>query len=132
MLSRLPVSNESLIHIATAQDGKVVSQVFTVTPCMSLCSRQEDDPNLIVIRDYLLNNELPTDEKRAREMVLQKSEFEMIDRVQYYVEKDKTLRIVHHHRREESFLNWPMEEYLEDTLGVLNYIGQLAKQYIGG
>ena len=89
------VSEENDTSVATAQDGEgMVSQVFTKTVCMSLSSRQEQDCDLKRIRDYLLNNELPPDEKKAREIVLQKSEFEVVIGVLYHVEKDKTLRVI--------------------------------------
>lgn len=59
----------------------------TTTTCMLLSSCQENDPDLKWIRDYPLNAEVPPDEKKAQEIVLQKSEFEG---VLYHVEKDKT------------------------------------------
>ena len=61
---------------------------------MSLSSCQEQDHELKVIRDDLLKSELPLDERKAREIVLQKSEFEMVDGVLYHLEKDKTMRTV--------------------------------------
>ena len=94
-LSQIPVSEDNSTPIATAQDGEeMVSQVCTTTLCMSLSSRQEKDHELKLIRDYQLKNELPLDERKAREIVLQKSEFEMVDGVLYHLERDKTMRII--------------------------------------
>jgi len=41
-----------------------------------------------------LRGELPEDEKKARELVMGKSQFEIKDGVLYHIEKDKTLRVV--------------------------------------
>ena len=55
--------------IAAEQDGEeMMSQVCATTLCISLSSRQEQDHDLKLIRDYLLKNELPSDERKAREM----------------------------------------------------------------
>ena len=54
-----------------------------------------------------------------REIVLRKSEFEIIDGMLYHVEKNKRLRIVPPSQDgRESFLNQPMQECLGDILGV--------------
>ena len=71
-----------------------MSQVCTTTLCMSLSSHQEQDYELKVIRGYLLKNELPLDERKVQEIVIHKSEFEIVDGVLYHLEKDKTMRII--------------------------------------
>ena len=59
------VSEDNSTPIATAQDREeIVSQVCTTTLCMSLSSHQEQHHELKVIRDYLLKNELPLDERK--------------------------------------------------------------------
>ena len=40
-------------------------------------------------KDYLLRGRLPEDEKKARELVLERSQFEVKDEVLYHVEKDR-------------------------------------------
>ena len=42
----------------------------------------------------MVNGELPTDDRKAREMLLGQSEFTVLDGVLYRLEKDKTLRII--------------------------------------
>ena len=60
----------------------------------SLASRQDSDVELNIIKQYLLDNKLPDQEEKARELVLNKAQFEVIDDVLYHIEPDKTLRIV--------------------------------------
>ena len=55
--------------MATAQDGEEVVNEVCTTSCMSLPSRQEHDADLKIIRDYLVNNELPADDKKARDCI---------------------------------------------------------------
>ena len=43
--------------------------------------KQDDDPNLKAIKHYLKTNELPSDERVARELVLSRPRFEIIDDV---------------------------------------------------
>ena len=150
-LSRLPVSEENATPVATAQDGEgmvsqvsegnstsvataqdgegMESQVSTKTVCMPLSSRQEQDGDLKRIRDYLLNNELPPDEKKAREIVLQRSEFEMVEGVLYHVEKDKTLRVVPPLQDRRELFESAHGGVFGGHLGSAKVHGQLARYY---
>ena len=47
-----------------------------------------------MIKQYLLDNKLPDQEEKARELILNKAQYEVIDNVLYHIESDKTLRIV--------------------------------------
>ena len=58
----------------------------------SLESLQRDNPKLIPYFSYLEDGILPDDENESRELVLSRSQFEVIDGILYHVEKDKTLR----------------------------------------
>jgi len=49
---------------------------------------------LKLIKTYLHTGKLPEDDKKARELVLSKTEFEIQDGVLYHLEKDKTQRII--------------------------------------
>lgn len=60
----------------------------------SLSKRQREDPYLKEIITYLETGDLPTEEKRARELVLGSSQFTLNDRILYRVEADKSLRII--------------------------------------
>ena len=60
----------------------------------SLRKRQREDPYLREIMSYLETGDLPTEEKRARRLVLGSSQLTMRDGVLYRIEPDKTLRIV--------------------------------------
>ena len=59
-----------------------------------LGDRQLQDPRLGEIIRYLVNEELPADNRRARELLPSHSDFAVVDGVLYRVEKDKTLKIV--------------------------------------
>ena len=60
----------------------------------SLSQRQRDDPDLKPIILYLEGDQLPDDNKKARELVLGREQDTMQDGVLFHVEKDKTLRVV--------------------------------------
>ena len=77
---------------APSEGGDPVPRVPTVDP--TLQESQRADPELKPIFDYLEEGILPTEERRAREMVLGKSQFTIIDGVLYHLEKDKSLRII--------------------------------------
>ena len=59
-----------------------------------LSKRQSTDPELKEMMMYLDTGELPDDDKRAREIVLGKSQFTLRDGVLYRVESDKSLRVI--------------------------------------
>ena len=42
----------------------------------------------------MITGQLPEDERKARELVLSKTQFEIKDGVLYHLERDKTLRVV--------------------------------------
>ena len=55
---------------------------------------QNSDPELKLLKDYMITGQLPEDERKAKELVLSKTQFEIKDGVLYHLEGDKTLRIV--------------------------------------
>ena len=56
----------------------------------SLSDRQLQDE---IIRDFV-DVELPADDRKARELLLSQSEFTVLDGVLYWIERDKTLKII--------------------------------------
>ena len=60
----------------------------------SLQVRQELDSELRQITDFLEHGVLPEDEKKGKELVLTKSNYQRSDGVLYHLERDKTLRII--------------------------------------
>ena len=60
----------------------------------SLSERQLKDPHVREIIRYLVDGELPTDDKQARRILLGQSNFTVLDGILYHIEEDKTLRIV--------------------------------------
>ena len=128
-LSHIPVPDKSPTTVASAQDREELVNEVCTTSCMYLSSRQEHDVDLKVIRDYLLNNELPSDDKKAREIALKKSEFEIIDGVLYHVEKDKTLRIVPPSQDRRELFESARAGVFGGHLKSAKLHGQLAKHY---
>ena len=61
---------------------------------ITLSEKQRWDPHLQSVIAYLEDDVLPVDEKKARELVLAKTQYTMVDKVLYRVEPDKTLRMV--------------------------------------
>ena len=60
----------------------------------NLIAQQQSDPELREIIDFQKDGSLPADEKCARELKLSQSEYTVVDRVLFHVEKDWTLRII--------------------------------------
>lgn len=60
----------------------------------SLAIRQFSDPQLKPIMAYLASDDLPVNEKEARELVLSKHQYLLLGGILHYVMKDKTLRII--------------------------------------
>ena len=44
-----------------------------------------------MIIQYLLTNQLPDQEERARELVVNKTQYEVVDGMLYHIKADKTL-----------------------------------------
>ena len=80
---------EGLISQIEAENG-----VTTDSSLNTLAECQDNDPELKLLKDYMLTGQLPEDERKARELVLSKTQFEIKDGVLYHLERDKTLRIV--------------------------------------
>ena len=60
----------------------------------SLQTRQRADPDHALIFAYLEDAILPEDPKKARELVLDRNHYEMLDGVLHHLEPDKTLRVI--------------------------------------
>ena len=90
VLSRYPVSTAAL---SEADQPTAVVATTELVP-NSIQEYQYQDPALRKIIEYLKEGELPDSTKEARELVLSKQLFELVDDVLYRIEKDKTLRVV--------------------------------------
>ena len=125
-LSRAPVSTESEIPLVSAENLVVMvmgPQDSSKSGESNLCSRQMKDPALNQFMNYLENGTLPTEEKKARELVLAREQYVLIEGVLHYMSKDKTLRLI------------PTEEdrhQLFDELHVGMFGGHLRKATIFG
>ena len=56
-----------------------------------MAKQQDTDPDLRALKLYILQGDLPADQKKAKEFVLGRSMFKVVDDVLYHVEGDKTL-----------------------------------------
>ena len=54
---------------------------------------QKEDPQLQEIRNYLLHDILPSDEKRAKRLILEKERFTILNDVLYYVDPSSQHRL---------------------------------------
>ena len=56
--------------------------------------RQVKDPQLTTIMRYLETRELPTEEKQAKELILGKTRYTLINGILYHLGIDQSLQIV--------------------------------------
>ena len=61
---------------------------------MPLSARQAQDSELAVVMKYLQSGVLPSDDKRARELILGKTRYIVMEDVLYHLSADKSLQIV--------------------------------------
>ena len=95
----------------------------------SIEDRQREDPELKLIIDYQKEGVLPRDDKKARELLLSRVQYHMKGGVLYYVEADKTLRLI----PPTGYRKHPFEEahcgMFGAHLGGAKVHGQLSKHY---
>ena len=92
--------------------------------------RQRQDPELKQIIDYCQDGVLPQDDRKARELTFSKSQFEVVDRVLYHVEKDKSLRIVPPAADRQSLFHEVHDGRFGAHLRDAKIHGELGKHYI--
>ena len=94
-LSRSPIPRPVVEREVAAKDGEgAVNALVCDDSRQELGAKQDGDPSLQAIKHYLRTGELPTDEQKARGLVLSRPQFEIVDNVLYHVESDKTLQII--------------------------------------
>lgn len=94
-LSRLPIPRPVVEREVAAKDGKgAVNALVCDDSRQELGAKRDSDPSLQTIKHYLWTGELPTDEQKARKLVLSWPQFEIVNDVLYHVESDKTLQII--------------------------------------
>ncbi len=107
-LSRAPVSQPaddidcpfrivaavSVSHPATSGENCEPMEAQAKDGDSTLPELQRKDPTLAEIITYLETGHLPPDERRARELVLSRSQYEVLDAILYHIEQDKTLRVI--------------------------------------
>ena len=73
--------------LEASTDGNKVSGI-------TLREKQRLDPDLRLLIAFLEDHALPEDDRKARELVLGRAQYTMIEGVLYRIESDKTLRVV--------------------------------------
>ena len=91
--------------------------------------RQRKDEEIKVIIDFLENCVLPDDDKKARELLLSRSQYCLMDGVLYYVVADKTLRLVPPIRDREQLFEETHSGPFGAHLREAKVHGQLSKHY---
>ena len=73
--------------LEASTDGNKVSGI-------TLREKQRLDPDLQLLITFLEDHALPEDDRKARELVLGRAQYTMIEGVLYRIESDKTLRVL--------------------------------------
>ena len=94
-----------------------------------LSERQRSDPSLAVIFEYLETNSLPEDEKQARELVLSKSQYQIVEGVLYRIEADKTLRVIPPEEEREKLFHTVHDGAFGGHLRASKIHSQLSRHY---
>jgi len=102
-LSRSPLVQDEL-NTSSSNPANVIGTLRVVQPeyCLepskdrdgSLQTWQHADPDLAPIFAYLEDAILPEDPKKARELVLDRNHYEVLDGVLHHLEPDKTLQVI--------------------------------------
>ena len=98
-LSRYPIDVPTAHDTSTELSGVVATldpsgEVGSKDGENTLHDRQMSDSSLKIIVDYISDGKLPEDEKEARHLTLRSQKFTVLDGILYYIESDKTLRVV--------------------------------------
>ena len=95
-LSRYPCGTpkqpegDDILHVAALQPRVASAKGGEA----DIAKRQEADPDLKMMIDYLCDGTLPEDDKAARRLVLSRPQHALLDCVLYHVERDGTLRLI--------------------------------------
>ena len=85
-LSRSPIPRRGVEGEVAAKDGEgAVNALVCDDLRQELGAKQDSDPSLQAIKHYLRTGELPTHEQTARELVLFRPQFEIVDDVLHHV-----------------------------------------------
>jgi hypothetical protein len=137
-LSRHPVPPQP----GQSSEGQVPLVIAAVEPPVSLAQSGECDSDQIslgwrqlegpLLRDlisYLENGELPSDDKRAKEILLGQTAYTMLDGVLYWIADDKSLRIIPPTADRHKLFLEAHEGVFSSYLHQAKIHGQLSKHY---
>ena len=97
-LSRTPIDTQSEIFVEPDEKLAATLSVPEVSDKdgerIGLAKSQMDDDELRPVIEFLKNGSLPTDENGARELVLNKKQYVLLDDVLYHMVTDGTLRVI--------------------------------------
>ena len=110
-----------------AKGGETETDV-TVTDS-TLATEQHKDVELSELICYLETGTLPPDEKKDREFALKKSQYALVDGVLYFVERDKSLRIIPPKANREKLFHECHDGVFGGHLRENKVHGELGKHY---
>ena len=94
-----------------------------------LANKQKKDPKLSLIIQYLKDGILPQTEKDAKELILNKGQYVLVDDILYHVAMDGTLRVVPPGEDRERLIQEAHGGKLAGHLRDAKIYGQLGKSY---
>ena len=138
-LSRYPVPLSPLDCANTETCALVAAVAVTKEDTLSetdhsrldhdLSTRQRNDGSIRRIIDYLERGDLPQCEKEARELVLGKSQYTLLDNILYHIEPDHTLRVIPPTADRERLFKEAHEGPFSGHLREAKIHGQLSRHY---
>ena len=122
-LSRAPIQspyaiNATVIAHLPAKDGEEPLRI-----------QQRADPQLKPIMEYLTDKSLPDDEKAAKEIVLSRPQYALIDGVLYYFDKTDRLRLIPPSTKRRELFEEAHQGQFGGHLRDGKIYGQLARHY---
>ena len=123
-LSRMPTKPQECV---AAKDREAV--INSLASDDSLGTYQDSDMGLRVIKEYLKDGKLPSEDRVARELVLSRAQYELIDDVLYHVESDKTLRVIPPVNHRKALFDEAHSGLFGGHLRSAKIHGQLARHY---
>ena len=96
---------------------------------VNIRNRQQKDPELKLIMDYLKKGDLPNEERKARELVLGRSLYQVVNGILYHMEPDKLLRLISPESDRESLFHEVHSGIFGAHLKDAKVHGELSKHY---
>ena len=121
------------IERGRARSSGAVVQALTVGDSeesrSTLAEEQRQDVDLLPMIDYIEKAELPSDDKQARRLAIERPNFEVKDGVLYFADRDGTLKLIPPTARRATLIQTLHEGPYGAHLSSKKLIGQISKHY---